>query len=262
MISGKAHNGKSEFAKELEKLLNQTDKNIIRCSLSTYIRDITKNDFFWNGEDTSEARRFMGEVYRLGTELIYPYHMARRVWERDIIPNLKEDNIVIIESLREKNNLDYFIDLKNQGLINEVITVKVIRPGYSDIDKTQQKHISETDMDNYKFDYYIYNDETINELYYKAVDLCNIVLLEHNKIKSDEVKDIPLPSIVEIIKINNIEKANQLTQYIGKKGLAIYDPIIKNNTKRWKIIFNEKTNETAYFRRNEIKVVKELNRYQ
>lgn len=255
MIGGKSHNGKGTFADKLYNLLEQTNKNIIRCSLSTYIRDITKNDFFWNGEDSTEARKFMGEVYRLATELIYPYHMARRVWERDIIPNLKEDNIVIIESLREKNNLDYFEQLKEQGLINKIITIKVIRPGYNDIDKSQQTHVSETDLDNYEFDHYIYNDKTPKELSAKALDLLDVILDEHTNIK--EIKDIDIPSTVKITKINDISEAIHLTRFIGKEGVALYNPITYKGIKRWKIIFNFNTihEESAYFRRNEFEVV-------
>lgn len=263
MISGKAHSGKGSFADKLVQILKQSNKNIIRCSLSTYIRDITKNDFFWDGIDTTEARKFMGEVYRLGTELIYPYHMARRVWERDILPNLKEDNIVIIESLREKNNLDYFQQLKEQGLINEIATVRVTRPNYSDIKESQQKHVSETDMDNYKFDYYIYNDSTIDNLYNKAFDLLNIVLLKHNKIKVqeiDEPKDIPIPCKIRITKISNSSAPEKLNDFIGKEGYIIYSPIIKDNIKRYKVYFLDengdiKDNET--FRLGEFRIVKD-----
>lgn len=255
MTSGKAHNGKSEFSKELEKLLKQTDKNIIRCSLSTYIRNITKNDFFWDGKDTTEARRFMGEVYRLATELIYPYHMARRVWERDIIPNLKEDNIVIVESLREKNNLDYFINLKNQGLISNVITIRINRPNYSDIDISQEHHISETDMDNYKFDYEIINDGTIEDLHIRTKDVLKKILIKEGNTCVEQLDDIPIPSKVKVIKINNTIKVGHLKSYIGKEGIVKYDPIIKDNIKRWKVIFNEKTRNSAYFRRSELKVI-------
>lgn len=259
MVGGKSHSGKGTFSQNLEKLLKQTDKNIIRCSLSTYIRDITKNDFYWNGKDTTEARQFMGEVYRLATELIYPYHMARRVWERDILPNLKDDNIVIIESLREKNNLDYFQQLKEQGLINKIVTIKVIRPDYSDIKESQQKHVSETDLDNYEFDHYIYNDGTIEDLHIKAINLLNDILETHDKIKLETLDDIPLGSIVKVIKINNTEKAEHLTQYIGRKFevLSWIRPH-ENEEKRYKCLINPINNETAYFKRSELEIVQSL----
>jgi hypothetical protein len=261
MISGKSHSGKGTLSEKLESLLKQTDKNIIRCSLSTYIRDITKNDFYWDGKDTTEARQFMGEVYRLATELIYPYHMARRVWEKDIIPDLKKDNIVIVESLREKNNLDYFNQLKDKGLISQVITVKVIRPGYSDISSIQQKHVSETDLDDYKFDHYIYNDSTIDELYYRAVDLLNIILLKHSRqepLNLQEPKDISIPCKVKITKILNSEAPDKLNDYIGKEGYIISFPIIKDNIKRYKVYFldeNEEIIDNETFRLGEFEVI-------
>jgi hypothetical protein len=164
LISGKSHSGKGETANILNKILTNQNKHVIQCSLSTYIREIAKNDFYWNGIDTLESRIFMAEVYRIGTNF-YPYHMARRVWKRDIQPYANKNTIAIVESFREKVNYDYFNMLLNEGLINNILTIRVIRPNFNDIqDKDMEQHISESDLDDFDFDYVIENNGSIDEL--------------------------------------------------------------------------------------------------
>lgn len=178
MISGKSNSGKGSVADVLKYQLSD-DANVIQCSLSTYIRNITKNDFYWDGVDTPESRKFMAEVYRLGTEF-YPYHMSRRVFDRDIRPNLKEGlgviNYAIVESFRELVNYEYFKKLEEVGIIDELITIRVDRPEY-DVVKTEflKSHVSETDLDNFKFDHYIINDGTLQSLTEKVTYTADMI---------------------------------------------------------------------------------------
>jgi len=172
LISGKAHSGKGTVSKIIEEILNKNN-HVIRCSLSTYIREIAKNDFYWNGVDTLESRIFMGEVYRIGTEF-YPYHMARRIWERDIKPHATKDSIVIVESFRELVNYDYFNILLQNALIDKITTIRVVRPKFNDIqDDEFEKHVSESDLDDFDFDYVVDNSGTVRELYKVLEEMFN-----------------------------------------------------------------------------------------
>jgi len=164
LVSGKSNVGKGVFSQKLEQLLKSQNKHVIRCSLSTYIRELTKKDFYWNGIDTLESRIFMGEVYRVGTDF-YPHHMARRVWERDIEPYANKDTIAIVESFREKVNYDYFDFLLQFKYIDKLTTIRVIRPNFNAIqNKEMENHVSESDLDDFKFDYVIENSGTVEEL--------------------------------------------------------------------------------------------------
>ena len=163
MVNGKSNNGKGTVA---ELLLKETSNeyNKIKTSLSTYIRKIAKDDFFWDGVDNEDSREFMQETYRLGTKL-YPYHMAKRVYLNDIEPNLndKKDNLIIVESLREKCNYDFFNRLKQIGLIDDLITIRVERPNFDALGSEKLKnHVSETDMDSFDFNWRIANDGSEN----------------------------------------------------------------------------------------------------
>lgn len=174
LVSGKSHSGKGTASEKIEQILKNQNKHVIRCSLSTYIRQIAKTDFYWNGIDTLESRIFMSEVYRIGTNF-YPYHMARRVWERDIQPYANKDTIAIIESFREKVNYDYFVELFKQRIIDDILTIRIIRPKFDDIkDEKQKQHVSETDLDNFNFDYVVENNGTIEELEEKLKEIFNV----------------------------------------------------------------------------------------
>lgn len=175
LISGKSNSGKGTVAQIIESTLKSKNKNVIRCSLSTYIRNLAKQDFYWDGIDTLESRKFMAEVYRVGTEF-YPYHMARRVWERDILPNANlfydENDIAIVESFREKVNYDYFKMLHVQGEIDKITTIRVVRPNFNVIkNKEMENHVSESDLDDFEFDWVVVNDGTVEELKDRIEDI-------------------------------------------------------------------------------------------
>jgi molybdopterin-guanine dinucleotide biosynthesis protein len=173
LISGKSHVGKGTVAQIIEEILKNQGKHVIHCSLSTYIRNLAKEDFYWDGIDTLESRKFMGEVYRIGTEF-YPYHMMRRVWERDIQPYAKEDTIVIVESFREKVNYDYCKILLDGNKINNISTIRVVRPNFNAIqDEKMEHHVSESDLDDFKFDYIVENKGTVEELYSYLEEMFN-----------------------------------------------------------------------------------------
>jgi len=173
LISGKSNAGKGEVAIKLENLFKSQNKHVIRCSLSTYIRQIAKKDFYWNGIDTLESRKFMAEVYRVGT-VFYPHHMARRVWERDIEPFVNKDTIAIVESFREKVNYDYFDFLLQFKHIDKLTTIRVERPNFNAIQNEEmENHVSESDLDNFEFDYVIENSGTVEELDEKLKELFN-----------------------------------------------------------------------------------------
>lgn len=180
LISGKSNNGKSMVADTLyskltEKAINTNKYRIIRSSLSTYVRDLLKNDFFFNEDDNDITRNFMQQVMELGTK-VYPYHMARRVWERDNKPYLCPSlhNMVIVESFRELNNYVYYNELLKIDEITEIVTIRVNRPDFSVLKNDKLKtHVSETDLDSFEFNYTIENDGTLQELGLKTIEVMN-----------------------------------------------------------------------------------------
>lgn len=249
MISGKARHGKDSIAKILTDKLTKNNYRCCIVSLADYLKYMLHKYKNWNGEKNENGRMLLQTI---GTDLI----RNKLGWDTFHVERLAQD-IKIFE-----NDYDYFI-IPDVRFINEIaymiakypyniITIRVNRLNFiSPLTIEQQYHQSEIDLDNYKgFDYVINCENGLDKLE-KKVDKIYKELINDNILN-----DIPIPSKIKIIKINNLNKAKHLESYIGKEGIAIYEPIIKNNIKRWKIIFNKKTRESAYFRRNEIKVIK------
>lgn len=181
LISGKSDSGKGTVAEYMESAFKSNPEYfVVRASLSTWIRETLKSDFFWDGqEDTDVSRTAMAEIYRAGTNF-YPYHMMRRVWERDVIPALlKNDDkcsksVVIIESFREKVNYDYCEILRERGHIDFIITVSVERPEpMKEYNEFIKSHVSEMDLTDFQFDFYLYNTGTLKDLREKTQETIN-----------------------------------------------------------------------------------------
>lgn len=180
MISGKSNSGKGTVADGLKSYLEQIKSyngRILKCSLSACIRTIARDYFFWDGIDTVNSRKFMAETYRLATELLDYYHMARGVWIRDILPFVARcpyhETLIIIESFREIQNWEFFQKLKDDGYVKDVITIRVDRPGadVETVDGDLKQHVSEVDLDDFEFDFYCDNSGTLEELPWRIGEL-------------------------------------------------------------------------------------------
>lgn len=261
MVAGKSHSGKGTLSVELESNLKQLNYNVIRCSLSTYIRRITEEDFFCEDMESLNARKFMAEVYRLGTTLLYPFHKGRRMWERDVIPYLNKQmtNIIIVESFRELNDYTFFSSKLQGNEVSKIITINVVRPNFNILNEELNNHISERDLDNYTFDYEVVNDKNIEDLNEKIKNLTTNILSEIQpyliKVKSEPLEDLQVGNKVKVIKITNPNKAEHLERFIGQEGY-IFSWII-NGEKKYKVAFidNEILTETAYFKREELQFI-------
>lgn len=192
MVGGKTGTGKGTASYSLYESFRKMQGVGAACvSLSSYIRNILANDFYYNEAVVSDndARIFMAESYRLGTK-IYPYHMMRRVWERDVLPfwyeckfNKLDRCVIIVESFRELNNYEFLDKILDKKLPQEfsLTTLRVNRDdslvsGFNERDKFLKEHISETDLDDFEFDFEIYNNQSCLYLDEKLKDVRNYVL--------------------------------------------------------------------------------------
>jgi len=140
-ISGKARHGKSVSAEILKQMYERRGYRVAITSFASHIKSIYTNYFEWDGRKTEEARAFL---QWLGTEHIRSidplFHVRRTQEEIELLKG--RFDIFIIPDCRFPNELigDY--------------ALKVVREGYkSELTEEQQKHISETALDDYdKFD--------------------------------------------------------------------------------------------------------------
>lgn len=158
-ISGKAENGKDSFANILKNKLGKHNVLILHCA--DFLKYIVAN-YLGGSYEKNKANRTIWQQF--GTEEVrskYPDY-----W----IIIIKK----IIEALSIKERFDYFI-IPDIRFINEIeilkksfnkaIIVRVNRLNYkSSLTKEQQNHISETQLDNYEFDYIIESESGLDKL--------------------------------------------------------------------------------------------------
>ena len=170
-ISGKAQNGKDTVANLLKSELESQKYSVLIIHQADLLKFICKNYFGWNGEKDDYGRTLLQKV---GTDVIrqkspdFWVDFIERVtaffdgsWDYILVPDTRFPNE--IERLRTQTS--------------EVIHVRITRPDFlSPLSPEQQKHPSETALDNTVADYNIINDDGLDSLQKKIKNLINKIL--------------------------------------------------------------------------------------
>ena len=158
-ISGKAQHGKDTSANLLEAMLEDEGYKVLIAHYGDLVKYICKTFFDWNGEKDVYGRSLL---QRIGIDVIRKQEPD--YWVSFVAGILKffdgEWDYVLIPDSRFPNEVDYL-----KGRRFDVIHMRVVRPGFvSPLTPEQQKHPSETALDNVIPDYYINNCGTLNNL--------------------------------------------------------------------------------------------------
>lgn len=159
-ISGKAQHGKDTLARMLKKQLElDKQRKILIAHYGDLIKYVCRQFFGWNGKKDERGRSLLQYV---GTEVVRKQipdfwvkfiadilTMFRNEWDYVIIPDCRFPEEIDIFKERELNSVSLRIERGNFT---------------SPLTKEQQLHPSETSLDNYLFDYYIYNDAKVEQL--------------------------------------------------------------------------------------------------
>lgn len=161
IISGKARHGKDTVAKMIRDVYERIGLNTINLQYSTPIKEYAKKISNWDGSEETKPRELL---QTLGTELIrqkidFLFFVKRMISDIKVYSYFFD--IITISDARAKVELD----IPKQDLKN-VIVINVTRPSLeSELTASEQKHYTETDLDDYNnFDYKIVNDGTLEEL--------------------------------------------------------------------------------------------------
>lgn len=166
LIGGKARSGKDTLADYLYEKLKEQGRKPCKLQVSQYIKYYAIKYFGWDGKEETKPRDLL---INLGTE---------------IIRNKIDQNFHINRLIEDIKVLSYFFDTfivsdirlpieieKTKQEFKNVISIKLERP-YTELAEKEQKHITETGLDNYNnFDYVIKNDKTLEDLKVKAKEL-------------------------------------------------------------------------------------------
>lgn len=158
LISGKAQSGKDTFAKYAKNYFEQNNKRVLITHFGDLVKYTAKTFFNWNGEKDEKGRSLLQS---LGTNDV-----------RKEFPNFWVDYVKSILKIY-KDKWDYVL-IPDCRFINEItnfeennwdtISIRIERPNFDNGLTVEQKmHLSETNLDYFNFDYYVYNNGTEEE---------------------------------------------------------------------------------------------------
>lgn len=157
LISGKAGSGKNEVAQIIKDNLPKT----VISSLSKYIKLFAIEMTTWNFNDEDNKPRTF--LQTMGDELrnIDENFLTKRLYEDIKLYEKYYDNLVLSD-VRLINEILYF----KSKVELDVITIRInSSESKRELSNTEKVHLTETELDNYNFDYVIENDfnNTLNE---------------------------------------------------------------------------------------------------
>lgn len=171
-VSGKAQRGKDTSAGFMYEELTKRGYKVLLTHYADLLKWMCSNYFGWNGQKDEAGRTILQKV---GTDVIRAQDPD--FWVRWIVNLLKlfpnEWDYVIIPDCRFPNEIEI---LKEN--FDSVTHVRVVRPDFiSPLTEEQQKHISETALDEYSYDVLLKNT-SLDELKAQIKDLCTSQTLE------------------------------------------------------------------------------------
>lgn len=155
VIGGKARTGKNTFGNYLREEAKKYGYKPCVMHLTEPLYSYARNYFDWNENTGEKPREFL---QKMGIEIIKEklhknYFLIDRTCEDiEILSNFFD--VFIITDARL---IMEFSELKKR--FDDVVTIKLEREDYDDLlDEEERKHITETEIDDYKdFDYIIKN---------------------------------------------------------------------------------------------------------
>jgi hypothetical protein len=158
-ISGKAQHGKDAAAQFMKDILEDDGKSVLITHFGDLLKYICLKFFEWNEEKDDAGRSLLQYV---GTDVIRKSQPD--FWVNFIKSILSlfptEWDYVIVSDCRFPNEYEC---IRDEGF--DVTLVRVYRPDFTSLLNDEQlTHPSETAMDEYKFDYYIENNGSIEGL--------------------------------------------------------------------------------------------------
>lgn len=178
LISGKAEHGKDETALILKKIFELDGKKACIIGNADYLKMCCEKYLGWDGVKDEAGRSLLTEE---GDKFVRAGDRDPNTWVSVTATFMKayqsRFDAFLVKDTRYKNEITYFDDNFKDSFI---LTVRVNRPGHvSKLTEEQLKNRSETELDDYIFDWVI-DAKDINELTCGCVNM-------YEKVVKDEV---------------------------------------------------------------------------
>ena len=162
-ISAKARHGKDTAAEIIKQYLEVGGKKVLIIHFADLLKYICTQFFGWDGNKDEKGRTLLQYI---GTDVVGAKNPA--YWAEFVVNFLKmfenEWDYVLIPDCR------YPIEATAVKQAFNTVVLRVERPGFDNgLTIAQKNHPSEVDMDNYFFDFIVYNDAGLDDFTTKLV---------------------------------------------------------------------------------------------
>ena len=155
LICGKARSGKDTAAEILKEKLEAKNYKVCTIQIMRTLKGYLKDYFDWDGREETKPRTLLQQM---GTELIREklnmpnFHIDRLTEDIKVLSNYF--NVFIVDDIRLVQEIE---EIKKR--FTNVTSIGVEKENYiSPLEESQERHITEHDLDNYDdYDYKIIN---------------------------------------------------------------------------------------------------------
>ena len=185
LISGKAGSGKDTAAEITRRIL---EEEYGKCTLITHFGDpvkfVAEKFFDWNGKKDEAGRSLLQWIGEKGREF------CKTFWVDIIIGMLNafrgQWDYVLIPDTRYLTEVQNMVSTPADAWTEDPITVRIeCQSPRREMTEEQKQHISEIDLDDYHFDWYINNDGNYAELETNIRILLRNIVKEESDDKND-----------------------------------------------------------------------------
>lgn len=159
LISGKAGHGKDTAAQLMKNELESRGEKVLIIKFGDAVKWFAREYYNWDGSKNIDGRNLLQYI---GTQMMRTYD--KYYWGRivsEFIAANKDFTYALIPDWRFYSEKEIILaDNK------KCYTIRIERPNFvnHNMTKAQLKHVSETELDNYKFDWIIRNEGSIEDL--------------------------------------------------------------------------------------------------
>ena len=171
-ISASAQHGKDTFASFLKNELEAKGKKTLIIHYADVLKFVAKQWYGWDGQKDDKGRTLL---QYLGTDLFRKNRPDCWVTiVKELILGMGDTiDMVLIPDCRFPNEI---VTLQCPEL-NKVYSVKVFRPDFDNgLSEAQKNHVSETALNNWKFDYTVINSGSLEDFRGKAEELAEVLI--------------------------------------------------------------------------------------
>lgn len=190
LIAGKALHGKDATARAIRHVYEAIGLKVERYAHADCVKDVAVKKYNWDENKDESGRKLLidiGEEYRAKDPYVWIKMVSEAIEKRnkgipveiaqfceEPFPRYnKKPDVIVIPDCRFKNEIIYYQNNLPNSI--HIITVRVTRDNFNNgLTEEQKSDITETELDDFIFEHYIFNNGTVNDLESEVKKLVSI----------------------------------------------------------------------------------------